>query len=135
MSDITTSAIANVRYGLDLSALIRSEHARRLAAERSAHAASRNVAGTGRPATSGRTGKRRASPPVARLAARCGVDLHDVAGTGAGGRITTHDVRAAGIITAAVEAAGAVFGDDYWFPGARTCRTPEEAHAHRFAND
>ena len=40
-------------------------------------------------------GKVRAAPAVRRLARDKGVDLHDVTGTGIGGRVTLADVEAA----------------------------------------
>lgn len=39
------------------------------------------------------------TPAVRRLANSLGVNLHNVAGTGAGGRITTRDVRNAAVMT------------------------------------
>lgn len=46
-----------------------------------------------------------ASPPVRRMAARYGVDLREVAGTGVAGRITTRDVQAHPVAALQVDAA------------------------------
>jgi pyruvate dehydrogenase E2 component (dihydrolipoamide acetyltransferase) len=46
-------------------------------------------------ASSGSAGRAQATPVVRRIAAELGVDLTGVSGTGAGGRITEEDVRAA----------------------------------------